>query len=225
MTENINGFKAAVTAILAGLTALWGWFGWLVWAWVGCMALDYQDETAYNREQDRKAWEHQAESDAWDRAMANWQMTGVLDEAGAAVLGIPAGTKSTDYQYQLAQMAKMSASGSGGRRTGDKTESPGEGDYDGLFAAARKSGNPQNYIASHYKDYGFTSSAGLWSQYGDEYMYDESNVSDNARYWYTDINRLTRSREGQLDQIDALYRKDQLNDDEYKWMLDKFGLL
>lgn len=185
----------------------------------------YQDETAYNREQDRKAWEHQTESDAWDRAMANWQMTGVLNEAGAAVLGIPAGTKSTDYQYQLAQMARMSASGSGGGRTGDKTESPGEGDYDGLFAAARKSGNPQNYIASHYKDYGFASSAGLWSQYGDEYMYDESKVSDNARYWYTDINRLTRSREGQLNQIDALYRKDQLNDDEYKWMLDKFGLL
>ena len=41
MTENINSFKAVVTAILASLTALWGWFGWLVWAWVGCMALDY----------------------------------------------------------------------------------------------------------------------------------------------------------------------------------------
>ncbi|MCQ4768986.1 hypothetical protein NE579_00980 [Intestinimonas massiliensis] len=99
----------------------------------------YQDETAYNREQDRKAWEHQAESDAWDRAMANWQMTGVLDEAGAAVLGIPAGTKSTDYQYQLAQMAKMSASGSGGRRTGDKTEETGGSIYEQLYASGVRS--------------------------------------------------------------------------------------
>ena len=29
MTENINSFKAVVTAFLASMTALWGWFGWL----------------------------------------------------------------------------------------------------------------------------------------------------------------------------------------------------
>ena len=44
--EHINGFKAAVAAMLGGLTALWGWFGWLVLAWLLCMALDYGTGTA-----------------------------------------------------------------------------------------------------------------------------------------------------------------------------------
>ena len=39
--ENINAWKAAVTAVLGALTALWGWFGWLVLGWVGLMVLDY----------------------------------------------------------------------------------------------------------------------------------------------------------------------------------------
>ena len=44
--EHINGFKAAVAAVLGGLTALWGWFGWLVLAWLLCMALDHGTGTA-----------------------------------------------------------------------------------------------------------------------------------------------------------------------------------
>lgn len=39
--EHVDNFKAALTAVLALLTALWGWFGWLVVAWVFAMALDY----------------------------------------------------------------------------------------------------------------------------------------------------------------------------------------
>ena len=39
--ENINGFKATITAVLAAMTALWGWFGWLLVLWIGCMVLDY----------------------------------------------------------------------------------------------------------------------------------------------------------------------------------------
>ena len=33
--------KAAVAAVLGLLTGLWGWLGWLVVGWIGCMALDY----------------------------------------------------------------------------------------------------------------------------------------------------------------------------------------
>ena len=44
--EHINGFKAAVVAVLGCLTALWGWFGWLVLAWVACMVLDYATGSA-----------------------------------------------------------------------------------------------------------------------------------------------------------------------------------
>jgi toxin secretion/phage lysis holin len=39
--DKITGFKAAVSAILAALTAVWGWFGWCVIGWAFCMALDY----------------------------------------------------------------------------------------------------------------------------------------------------------------------------------------
>lgn len=39
--EHINAFKTTVTAILAAMTALWGWFGWVVVAWIICMAIDY----------------------------------------------------------------------------------------------------------------------------------------------------------------------------------------
>ena len=39
--DKINAWKAAVTALLGALTALWGWFGWLGVGWVGLMLLDY----------------------------------------------------------------------------------------------------------------------------------------------------------------------------------------
>ena len=41
MEKTINQIKAAVAAALGILTGLWGWFGWLVVGWIGCMALDY----------------------------------------------------------------------------------------------------------------------------------------------------------------------------------------
>ena len=39
--DHINGFKAAVAAVLGCLTALWGWFGWVVLAWVALMLADW----------------------------------------------------------------------------------------------------------------------------------------------------------------------------------------
>lgn len=39
--ENVNGFKVTVTAIAAGVSAALGWFGWLVVAFIACMAVDY----------------------------------------------------------------------------------------------------------------------------------------------------------------------------------------
>lgn len=38
--EKVDRIKGGISAVLALLTALWGWFGWLVMAWVVCMALD-----------------------------------------------------------------------------------------------------------------------------------------------------------------------------------------
>ena len=39
--EHVNAWKAAVTAVLGAMTALWGWLGWLVLGWMALMVLDY----------------------------------------------------------------------------------------------------------------------------------------------------------------------------------------
>ena len=39
--ENITKIKAAIAGGVGALTALWGWLGWLVIGWLGCMTLDY----------------------------------------------------------------------------------------------------------------------------------------------------------------------------------------
>lgn len=39
--DKVNAFKATVSAVCAALTALWGWFGWVVFAWVCFMGIDY----------------------------------------------------------------------------------------------------------------------------------------------------------------------------------------
>ena len=44
--EHVNAFKAALAALCAALTALWGGFGWVVVAWIGCMLIDYATGSA-----------------------------------------------------------------------------------------------------------------------------------------------------------------------------------
>lgn len=46
MTEKFIAIKAAIVAVAGGLTALWGWLGWLVVGWVALMILDYITGTA-----------------------------------------------------------------------------------------------------------------------------------------------------------------------------------
>ena len=41
MEKTINQIKAAIAAAVGLLTGRWGWLGWLVIGWIGCMALDY----------------------------------------------------------------------------------------------------------------------------------------------------------------------------------------
>ena len=44
--DKVTEMKAAVTAAVAVLTALWGWFGWVVVLYVACMIGDYLTGTA-----------------------------------------------------------------------------------------------------------------------------------------------------------------------------------
>ena len=44
--EHVDWMKGAIAACIAALTALWGWFGWLVVLWVGLMLVDYATGSA-----------------------------------------------------------------------------------------------------------------------------------------------------------------------------------
>ena len=41
MIEHVARLKAALSAVLAAMTALWGWFGWLLIVWIGLMLADW----------------------------------------------------------------------------------------------------------------------------------------------------------------------------------------
>ena len=41
MIDSVKELKIGLTAMVAGLTALWGWFGWLIFLWLGCLIFDY----------------------------------------------------------------------------------------------------------------------------------------------------------------------------------------
>ncbi len=76
--EKVNHFKAAVSAAMAVLTALWGWFGWLVLGWVACMLLDVFTGMALA-----------AKTGAWSSAKAReglWHKAGCIAAVAAAGL-------------------------------------------------------------------------------------------------------------------------------------------
>lgn len=57
MIERVDHFKALVAAVIAAMTALWGWFGWLAIAWIACMTIDYL--TGYGAAMKNGEWSSQ----------------------------------------------------------------------------------------------------------------------------------------------------------------------
>ena len=47
--ERAKEIKAAIAGIFALMTALWGWVGWAVFVWLGCIVLDYLSGSAAAR--------------------------------------------------------------------------------------------------------------------------------------------------------------------------------
>ena len=47
--DKATEIKGALAAVLAFFTALWGWVGWAVLIWVGCLLLDYISGSAAAR--------------------------------------------------------------------------------------------------------------------------------------------------------------------------------
>lgn len=76
--DKVTELKAGIAAVVAVLTSLWGWFGWLVVGLVGCMVLDYATGTvAAMRKGD---WASRAARDGL------WHKLGCIVAVGVAVI-------------------------------------------------------------------------------------------------------------------------------------------
>lgn len=98
----------------------------------------------------------------------------------------------TSSGYTTAELNAMEAkyqqsivgSYSSGRSSGGSSGSSGAIDYDGLFQAAKASGNPQSWLSqkANYKQYGFTSSSGLYADY-QNWLKNQSGSTNTAKSW------------------------------------------
>ena len=88
MMERVTRFKAALSAVLAAMTALWGWFGWLMLVWVACMAVDYV--TGCGAAMKNGAWSSDtAREGLWHKAGCIFAVlvAGILDAVVGYLLG------------------------------------------------------------------------------------------------------------------------------------------
>ncbi|WP_295865124.1 hypothetical protein [uncultured Oscillibacter sp.] len=87
------------------------------------------------------------------------------------------------YTTQAALEAQKTAKKSGGTSGGNLGRNQ---DYESLFAAAQESGYPKSFIANNYKKYGFSSSSGLYDEYGDWKAGRESGGGRTSLNWDQD---------------------------------------
>jgi len=180
-----------------------------------------QDERDYQTDQEDKAFAKA--QDLLSMGFSNAEIAkimGISEQQAQNYASMVNQGMQLDVANSQATLNKKLISGTGG---GSKPSySP---DADALFDAARKSDNPQNFISSNYKKYGFTSSSGLYTQYKDEYEYNPGNVSGIAKALYTDLNKYYSSNEDWLNRIEKEYGSRGISKDDYMWLLDKFGML
>ena len=86
--EALHRFKGAISALLAALTALWGWFGWLMAAWVVFMTMDVFTGMAAAAKKGEWA-SLKAREGLWHKAgcVAAVTVAGLLDLVVMAILG------------------------------------------------------------------------------------------------------------------------------------------
>lgn len=128
--------------------------------------------------------EDQAQSGYYQQisyALSKWAQMGYADQEVANILGVAAGTPTSDqsytdwstafqqeqFDYEKKQAAAAASGGGYSSSGGSGSDSDGTPDEKGLYAAAYASGNAKNFLASHnnYKAYGFTVSTGLQDGY------------------------------------------------------------
>ena len=89
--DKLRAIRAGISAAIAALTSLWGWFGWLLVAWAVCMALDIATGMAAGVK--RGEWSSgKAREGLFHKAgcLAAVTVTGVLDlVAGVLTANLP----------------------------------------------------------------------------------------------------------------------------------------
>ena len=109
MEHKIKAFKAALTAALGLLTALWGWFGWLMVAWILCMALDVL--TGMASALHAGEWSSRKARDGlWHKAgcVAAVTAAGLLDlVVGLLLSSLPAGALPFTYTVLLCPLTTV----------------------------------------------------------------------------------------------------------------------
>ena len=130
----------------------------------------YDNEWEYNVGRDEIEDGRYESETAYNKAMQMLQMGTMPDASTLSAAGIST-AEATAYmaavkQQQAAKKTTSSSGGGGGGSTGSGGGG-GELDYEGLFAAAQASGNPKSWLAqkANYKQYGFTTSTGLYDDY------------------------------------------------------------
>ena len=104
--EHVTEIKAACAAAVAVLTALWGWFGWVVVAWIGSMAIDYLTGSAAALRAGK--WSsHAARDGIWHKvgAIVAVVVAAILDLViGTMIANIPNITLPFTYSSVLAPL-------------------------------------------------------------------------------------------------------------------------
>ncbi|MBD5169318.1 MAG: hypothetical protein HDT20_04245 [Oscillibacter sp.] len=177
-----------------------------------------REDTLYGR-----TWQEQAlalEQAAQQKSFYQQQLDAMLAAGASPSAEMIAGSGYTNEyvqamenyhkQQQLAEAVSGSGGGSSGSARSSGSSYGGTGmDYDGLFAAAKESGNPKSFIANNYKRYGFTSSTGLYDDYKNQ---QESQAAANS----IDMNSIINLGFGPLSAqgLDQLVRSGQVEEYE-----------
>lgn len=153
--------------------------------------LQGQDQTTYNRYLDVLDREREKQQAAQELSRA--QIDAMLQAGVSPSAGLIGKSgyeneyiQALENYYKQQSAAKASGGGitrrSGGTRGGNTTDGNESGlDYQGLFEAAKKSGNPKSWLAqkANYQKFGFTSSSGLYSDY--ETWLENGGVSNSSK--------------------------------------------
>lgn len=149
--------------------------------------------TGWQREQDEK-----------DKSLIQAQVDAMLAAGAVPGAELAAGSGySNEYIQAINAAWQRDQAEKKAKATTTQKVGTGGGDYEGLFAAAKASGNPSSYIANNYKRFGFSSSSGLTTDYKN---WTENSTNDALQKF----NSGDRSDEVIQDLLAAGYTQEQI---------------